>query len=246
MAKPYFDLQQGSIDWYNLRIGVPTASEFDKILTPGTEKISEQRHAYAIRIIAGRILHWQPDSLDKIQHIQDGKANEHVAVVQLELLKDIETTPVGFITTDDGRFGASPDRLVMRGDRIDMTVEVKAPTIPVQLERLLLGHGKAYRCQVQGQLWVAEADKAIFGSYQERMPFYMSETGRDEPFIRKLSAAMEQFSDELEVLMERAISFGAYQAFEMLKTPLDAERGDFKEALDEFLDGPNNRTDWGG
>ena len=103
-----------------------------------------------------------------------------------------------------------------------MTVECKCPTIPKQFEYLLLGHDAAYRCQVQGQLWVAEADKAIFLSYNSRTPDYMIETGRDEPFIKKLSDALEQFSDELEALMEKARKLGAYQAFSELLAPLDA------------------------
>jgi hypothetical protein len=54
MSKIY-RCEQGSMDWYRLRMGIPTASQFHKIVTPGG-KLSEQRHAYMYRLIAERLL----------------------------------------------------------------------------------------------------------------------------------------------------------------------------------------------
>jgi YqaJ-like viral recombinase domain len=224
-----WDIDQGSLAWYKLHNTIPTASEFDKILTPKRAELAAARFRYACRIIAARIMNWQADSLDKIAHIAEGKQNEASAISQLEFTQEIETVPVGFVRTNDKRFGASPDRLSgVNADRTraNITIEAKCPTVPIQLERLLLGHDDAYRCQVNGQLFVTEADKAIFYSFHPRMPPYMVETGRDEPFIRKLRDALEQFSDELEEMTERAKSLGLYQAFPEIVTPLDAERGD--------------------
>lgn len=235
MAKPFFDLDQGSADWYAMRARIPTASEFHHILTPKTQKLSESRHKYAARIICARLLNWQADSMDKVDHIRDGKELEPLAVGQMELIYDIETRPIGFVTTDDGRFGASPDRVVMSGDAIGITAEVKVPTIPIQMERLLFGHGSDYVCQVQGQLRVADADKAIFFSFNPRMPQYRVETGRDEGFIKKLNDALEQFDDELCELERRARSLGLYQAFEKILPPVDIAAptdADVQDALD--------------
>lgn len=227
---PVFDweLQQGTAAWFKARAGIPTASEFHHIITPKKLELSAARHKYACRLIAERLLNWQAETLDTIKHIEDGRSNEPVAVAQLEFIQEIKTETIGFVRTDDLRFGASPDRVAgVNSDRtaVNTVIEVKSPTVPKQLEYLLLGDDDAYRCQRQGQLFVAQADKAIFYSHNPRMPEYLVETGRDEPFIRKLSAALEQFSDELEEMLERAKSLGLYQAFAEMVTPLDAERG---------------------
>lgn len=229
MPRFHWNLKQGTVDWYNLRLGIPTASEFDKIITPKKGELASARHKYACRLISERLLNWQADSLEKIDHIAAGKENEPFAVAQLELTYDFETRPVGFVTSNDGRFGASPDRVAeVAADlmAVGTVIECKCPTIPKQMEYLLLGHDDAYRCQVQGQLYVAEADKAIFYAYSQRMPAYRVESGRDDAFIKRLADGLEQFSDELEEMTERAKRLGAFQAFEQMKTPVDAELGE--------------------
>ena len=233
MPKIEWDIQQNSLDWMRLRSSIPTASCFDQIITPKRGELSEGRKNYACRIIAARLLNWQADSLEKIEHIEAGRRMEPFAVAQLEMLSDIKTRKVGFIRTDDLRFGASPDRVVMTGDAIGITVECKAPTIPTQFRYLLYGHDEQYRPQVQGQLWVAEADKAVFYSDTDRTPPYLVETGRDEPFLAKLADCMERFSDELCALDEKARSLGDYQAFAEYVSPVQAEYGDpVQSALD--------------
>jgi hypothetical protein len=116
------------------------------------------------------------------------------------------------------------------------------------MQRLLFGHDDAYRCQVMGQLLVTEAERSVFYSWHPRMPAYQVDTTRDEPFIHRLSEALEQFSDELEELMERALSLGAYQAFAELLTPLDAARGpEAEKDLAEIIEGGlDNKLQWGG
>lgn len=253
-----WNLQQGSIDWYRARSGIPTASEFGSIMTPQTMKPSASRKKYACRLIAERLMRWQADSLDKIGHIADGKAHEPIAAAKMELVFDIETTPIGFVKTDDGRFGASPDRVAgISPDRtsVNTVIEIKSPTIPVQFERLLMGDDDAYRCQRQGQLWVAQADKAIFFSSNPRMPDYVVEDGRDEAFLSKLVDCLERFHDELEAWTAKAKGLGTYEAFAEMVSPVDAEHGEnfrtgpaaTEAEIDDLINGPTSkRYAWGG
>jgi hypothetical protein len=248
MPRFYWDVEQGTAAWFKLRAGIPTASEFDKVITPKKGELAAARLKYACRLIAERLLNWQAESLETIKHIEAGKANEPFAVAALEEICEIETHRVGFITSDDGRFGASPDRVLginASRDGVAGVLEVKSPTIVKQFEYLLLGHDDAYRCQVQGQLYVAQADKAIFYAHNPRMPHHLVESGRDEPFIRKLADGLEQFSDELEEMTERAVSLGSYQAFAEMVAPVDREyqenadiqRVSLGENLEDFLAG---------
>jgi hypothetical protein len=69
----------------------------------------------------------------------------------------------------------------------------------------------------------------------------MVETGRDEVMIKKLSDALEQFSDELEALTEKARSLGMFQAFAEIVTPAEAELSG--DELAAFLDGGGDAVD---
>lgn len=233
MAKIYWSVVQGSAQWFALRSGVPTASLFHKVMTPKTFKPSEQRRAYQCQLIAEKLLNWQAESLDTIRHIEEGRANEPLAMGQLNVLTGTRSDKVGFVTSNDGRFGASPDRAIGGNPRVDVeegslsvVIEAKSPTVPKQMEYLLLGDNDAYRCQRQGQLYVAEADKAIFFSFNPRMPEYFVEDGRDEPFIRKLADCLERFHDELLEMTERAVSLGSWEAFPAIAAPAEAEHAD--------------------
>ena len=238
-----WDLDQGSADWSKMRSEIPTASEFSSVMTPKTRKLSERRKDYACRIIAARLLNWQPDSLDRVRHIEEGKRKEPIAVGLLEAEHQIKTRPVGFVRTNDKRFGASPDRVVVSGDAIKTSVELKCPQIPTQFRYLLYGHDDEYVTQVQGQIWVCEADHALFQSFHERTPPYTVATNRDEDFIRDLSKCLDQFSDELETLYEKAKSLGDYQEFERWLSPAEKEAVPDDEAVQRAIDSDYN---WAG
>lgn len=235
MAKIYWKVQQGTAQWFKLRSGIPTASCFNKIITQKRMEAASARRKYACQLIAERLLNYQAESLEQVRHIEEGRMNEPLAVGQLQATYDLVTHKVGFVTSNDGRFGASPDRAIggnpdvaggIEDGSLPTVLEVKSPTIVKQFEYLLLDGEEGYRAQVQGQLLVAEADKAIFYSYNPRMPAFLLESGRDEVFIKKLSDSLERFSDELEALTLRAKELGGYEAFAEMLPPVDAERGD--------------------
>ena len=50
------DVLQGSEQWHALRLGKPTASAFDKIVTPKKCDLSAASHAYALRLVSERLL----------------------------------------------------------------------------------------------------------------------------------------------------------------------------------------------
>lgn len=194
------DVAQRSPEWHALRLGKPTASEFHKIITPKTGKLSAQARKFACRLIAERLLNEPLDLLDGIETIERGKAMEPDAVAQYEFAEEIETQPVGFVTTDDGLVGASPDRLIVGASA---GLEIKCPLLPTHIGYRLDGPGDDYRPQVQGQLWVAEFEWLDFYSYHPLMEPVRLRTQRDDAYIKLIEQALGDFNDMLHDMYER-------------------------------------------
>jgi hypothetical protein len=211
------DCPQGSTEWYAARIGRPTASQFHKIITPAG-KVSKQAPAYMYRLVAERLLHeTMDDYLGSVQWAERGKALEYDAVAQFEFSHDVSLNPVGFITTNDGRLGCSPDRLIA-GKR--EAVEIKCPAPWNHLQYLLEGPGDDYKPQVQGQMLIAELEAVHFYSYHPRCPPAEFVLLRDEPFIGTMASLLQQFLFHLERTYQRAKSLGAYVTTEYGAHPI--------------------------
>jgi len=199
--------KQGSDAWITARLGIPTASNFDKILTPGG-KLSESARKYAFYLAAEHLLHRQLDSIDNLEWVARGKDLEPEAVKNYEFLQDVQTREVGLITTDDGRIGASPDRFIIGKNA---GLEIKCPAPHTHMGYMIDGFGKAYRVQVQGQLYVAELDFVERYSYHPEMPPVLEHTTRDEPYIKLLADALDQFCDDLAEIIRKAKSSGFFE-----------------------------------
>ena len=217
------DVQQGTPAWFKLRAGMPTASEFERVITPAKGEMSSQWKAYAARLIWEKLLNTTTQSLEGIKHIEDGKTFEPFAVKQFEFANEVKTEKIGFVTTDDGLLGASPDRFIVGPQR--KTLEVKCPTGPVHMRYMLFGPEDAYRPQIQGQLSICEADEGVFYTYVDRAPPVQITTARDDAYIKKMEAALRQFTDNLQEYTAKALAMGAYQAFEDVVLPLEKEYG---------------------
>lgn len=208
-------VEQGTPAWLALRLGIPTASEFDRIVTP-TGKLSAQARAYAHRLTAERLLNRPMDGLDHLEWVARGKELEPEAARMYEFQKEAKTVKVGFVTTDDGQTGASPDRLA--GDA--GLLEIKCPAPHTHIGYLLDGMpaDAKYKPQVQGQLLVAEREWTDFMSYSPEMPPAIIRTVRDEPFIRTLRQALDEFNDMREEMYQRALALGAFQVAPQVQT----------------------------
>ena len=190
------DCVQGTTEWLELRAGIPTASNFKKILTPGG-KISDQAEKYLWRLLAERLLGRPLDEEYQFnsEAMKKGSETEAEAVKYYEFQKDVETQAVGFVTNADRTIGCSPDRFV--GDR--GMAQFKCPKPETHVGYLLKKAVDAeYYPQVQGELWIAEREWNDVVSYFKDMPSVMIRVERDEKYITKLDAAVTTFSLELE------------------------------------------------
>jgi len=204
------DCKQGSWEWFKERRGRPTASEFDKIITAGG-KISQQRWEYMGRLIAEKIFERQVKEDASTFWTERGKSFEQEAADTYEKMTGFTLEKVGFITTDDGLVGCSPDRLVTCNDGKHRALEIKVPTPWKHMVYTLFGPGTDYFVQMQGQMYVAELDEVDFFSYNPGMPSSVYTMKRNDRFIRELRNALKIFVEELKKYEVEARSMGNYQ-----------------------------------
>lgn len=196
----HYDVEQGSKEWMVLRAGIPTASRFDEIISP-TGKQSAQADAYIAELIAETILGCSLDTISN-DWIERGKMLEESAVTFYELQRDLDTEKIGFVTTDDGLIGCSPDRLV--GDRGGL--EIKCPSPAQHVLYLLDTFRTKYKPQVQGCLWVCELDWWDMLSYHPEMPPALMRVERDESYIKLMKQYMDEFQEKLAERSERVLA----------------------------------------
>lgn len=187
-----FHCEQGGVEWHALRWGIPTASNFDKILTEGG-KPSKQQDEYRRTLLAERYF-GHPLETVKTSWMQRGNEMEGEACCYYEFSRDVSVAHVGIITNDAGTVGASPDGLV--GE--DGLVEFKCPTPENHIRYMLWADvAKDYRVQLQGQLWIAERQWTDICSYHPAMDSVIVRVERDEEFIAALAAEMATFVERL-------------------------------------------------
>ena len=187
------NVTQGTPEWLALRAGIPTASNFDMIVTP-KGKASTQSERYMHTLLAERIM--GHPVLEVVTTWMDrGSQLEAQAVAYYEGQRDISTEKIGFLTNDDGTIGASPDRFV--GD--DGLLEIKVPKEHTHVGYLLTRSvDSAYYPQVQGQLWISERKWLDIMSYHPEMPPAIIRVDRDDAYIATLSGSVGAFSVDLE------------------------------------------------
>lgn len=214
-----YRVEQGSSAWYRLRLGRPTASNFHKIITPkGAPSKSAVNYLY--RLVAERLLNEsQDDEIGYVKWVAQGKEREPYAVQQFEFVNELKLEPGGFITSDDGRIGCSPDRLFPGHAAI---LEIKSPAPWTQLRYLCEGTEEDYIAQVQGQLLVADEIECVhFYSYHPQTPPFHKITMPDRAFIGTLRSALDSFCDVLDRTTEKARALGVYAVARRVETPGD-------------------------
>ena len=186
------DVEQGSDQWRALRMGVVTASRIDKIITPKTMKPSSSAMRLMGEMIAEK---WTGMPMDTASSafMERGSIMEAEAVRAYEMLRDVDTRKVGFVTLDNGLVGCSPDRLV--GD--DGILEIKVASAGIHVMALLGECDDDYRCQCQCQLWVTERKWVDLSFYSPVMPPATVRAVRDEKFIEAMSELTAQFLDRM-------------------------------------------------
>jgi hypothetical protein len=200
------DVQQGTTEWAMLRVGIPTASNFDKIITPAKLQFSKSSTGYAHELIAEQVLGVPLDNATS-GFMERGKTMERRALAFYGMQRDAdELKPIGFVLRDDKRVGCSPDHFVDANGLL----EIKVPAADTHIAYLLDEQGIGYRCQVQGQLWLCEREWCDTLSWHPEMPAALVRQYRDDMFIAALSKAVEQFLEMMDDMKAKLIARGDF------------------------------------
>lgn len=192
------ECDQGSDAWFRARMGIPTASQFATVMASGRGGgESKTRRTYMLKL-AGEILTGEPmDSFGNC-HTERGKEMEPDARNTYSFMRDVEPQLVGFIR--NGQKGCSPDSLIGN----DGMLEIKTKLPHLQVDCLLSDRvPPEHKAQCQGALWIAEREWIDFVSYWPGLPLFVTREHRDEEYIAKLVAAVDEFNDELAHMVER-------------------------------------------
>lgn len=198
------EFQQHSLEWLQARAGIPTASEFDRLLTPKFEiRKGEMPKSYLAAKVAEA---WTGMSTDDSPSfgfssfaMDQGNILEDEAIpwYELEFAETVER--VGFVTTDDKLAGCSPDGLIAEGG-----IEIKCPALHTHVGYLLAGElPKDYACQVHGSMYVTGAPWWKFLSYRRRLPPLIMTIFRDDEIQKQIAAALSEFQTQFKAAMER-------------------------------------------
>lgn len=182
------EVEQNSIEWHALRVGIVTASQFARVVTPVHCKVASAVDVLAAEI-AGEIL--TGESASKFQGndaTNRGHELEPRAAKLYEMLKGNKTQKVGFVTNDEGTIGASPDRLV--GE--DGGLEIKCPETNQHLKYLLGIEDitKEHKPQIQGNIYVCERNWWDIMSYHPTLPPVIVRVEPDESYLSVLRPAL--------------------------------------------------------
>jgi putative phage-type endonuclease len=203
----YVDVEQNTEEWARLRLGIPTASEFSRIVT-GAGKASAQADKYRLTLLSEWMIDGPVEQWAGNQWTERGKLLEPEAVAWYEFESGNEVRPGGFVTRDDGLVGASPDGLV--GD--DGLLELKCPSAWVHLQTLLSDEVPSeHRQQTQGELYVSERRWVDFVSYYPGMPKFRRRVTRDETFLRAFQQVLGTFLARMLEGRQKLIDMGYKQ-----------------------------------
>lgn len=176
---------QGTQEWLDARLGIPSASNFYKVITSAGNS-SAQTDGYINSLVAERITR-QPTFVQVTDHMKRGTELEPFARDEYQRIFNVDVQQVGFCLHDTLEAGASPDGLVGDGG-----LEIKCPAAGTHIEYLRGGElPSKYFQQVQGCMWITGREWWDFMSFHPDMHPFVIRVRRDEKFIAKLESKIK-------------------------------------------------------
>jgi hypothetical protein len=216
--KIHDNVEQGTDEWLAMRLGLLTASEMDRILTPTLKVASndkERTHLY--EILAQRITGYVEP-----QYVSDKMLRGHAdEITAREIYSDkiAPVTEVGFVTNDRWGFtlGCSPDGLV--GD--EGMIEIKSRDQKYQARTLVeLEVPQEYMIQIQTSLLITARKWCDFLSFSGGMPMPVMRVLPDPAYFEAIIGAATGFEERIAIAHAKYLEAldGRVQIFETERT----------------------------
>lgn len=183
------DVEQGTEAWFSLRAGVPTASEFSKLITSKGE-LSKSIAGYALTLAGEKYAGKPLDAWEGNQWTERGKEMEAEAISLYEFAYGCSVEKIGFVTSDDGAMGCSPDGIVGGGG-----IEIKCLKAENHIKTILYfqKHGCSppdYTQQTQGQMMICGWEWCDLIFYHPELPLLVIRQEPDEDLFCALTDAI--------------------------------------------------------
>ena len=191
-------MEQSTEEWFAIKAGIPSASNFDKLLTVKGEP-SKQRTKY-MYTLAGEKITGKKEETYQNAAMTRGIEMEAEARNCYDMIKGYDVKQVGFCMDDNRQYGCSPDGLVSE----DGLVEIKCPLMATQVGYLLENKLPTdYFQQCQGQLFVTGRKWLDFVSYFPGLKPFITRVTPDKKFHAALKKELDLFVTELNEIAER-------------------------------------------
>lgn len=196
MSKYYYDITQHSDEWFGVKRGKFSGSNFAKLMMA---KSTKGYNDLINGIVYERLTGITPESYSN-KAMERGTELEPFARGQYELDTFNKVKEVGFAELNEF-VGCSPDGLI--GE--DGVLEIKCPLYNTFINYALnsLTAYNDYKWQLQGNLWATERLWIDFYIYHPNLRPLLNRIDRDEKSIDKLAIEIELAIGEVKNRIER-------------------------------------------
>jgi putative phage-type endonuclease len=191
-------IQQGTLEWRQLRLGKVTASRVADVMSKIKTGESAGRKNYKMDLVVERLTNTPTSSFTNAA-MAWGTETEPLARMAYEAFTGTFVETVAFIQHPSIEwFGCSPDGLVDDG-----LIEIKCPNTATHIDYLLAGVPPAkYVPQMQTQMACTGARWCDFVSFDPRLPTELQllvvRLNRDDSYIQEIEVEVKQFLNEVQ------------------------------------------------
>jgi hypothetical protein len=192
------DIEQGTDEWKQIRLGLATASKFSVVMANGKGGGESKTRLDYMCDLAGEIITGNPTESYSNGFMERGKEQEDEARRLYAFEKDADLKRVGFVR--NGTKGCSPDSLIGKNGAL----EIKTTMARLLIKIMMRGdYPPEHKAQCQGTLWVAEREWIDIAIYCPKMPLFVERITRDETYIKQIAGAVADFNAELREMVEK-------------------------------------------